>query len=671
MFKNDKKFETLISRTKIYLIIIAILLIVLCFNDTSYIIPSVVIYALTIIYSLWTNNKRRDELTRHIQDITVNVDSTVKSSLVNSPFPLVIMETNGNIIWKSSKFVSEFANTDITQITKSLTKEIKLDILESRLNKDTIKNTSIEKEITIGKKTYKVLGEYVKSKKKKQNEYMMTLYFLDNTRYLEACKELEDRKTCIGIITVDNYDEIIQTLPDEKKMLILAEIDKAIYDWVTQIGGLIIKTDRKTYVYVFEQKELDKIKENKFEILDKVKEIDTDEMVSLTLSMAVSNEGETNNEKYKSAQIAMDIVLGRGGDQAVIRENEKYTFFGGRTLEVAKRTKVKARTVARALEQIIKEAKNVIIMGHTNSDIDSMGSSLGIYRLAKDLGKETYVVNNTKGLSIDNFIEAIREDEMYDGVLVNKSEAINKISEDTVLIIVDTHKKNYVEVPELLEKTNKIVIIDHHRKSPDFIENTILTFHEVYASSAAELVTEILQYVETPVNLSTLEIEGLYAGIMMDTKNFTFKTGVRTFEAAAYLRKKGVDILRVKKWFQSNLENYNVIADIVKKSEIVNKSIGISLYEKEDKDANLICAKAADELLTISDITASFVLGRHGDKVCVSGRSIGDINVQLILEKLGGGGHITVAGAQIEGMTLEEAKQELIIRINEYFSEIG
>lgn len=670
MFKNDKKFEAFISRTKIYLLIIAILLIILCINDTSYIVPAIVIYALILIYSLWTNNKRRDELTKHIQDITVNVDSTVKSSLINSPFPLIIMETTGNIIWKSSKFVSEFANIDINNITRSLAKEIKLDILESRLNKETIKNQSIEKELTVGKKNYKVLGEYVKSKKKKQNEYMMTLYFLDSTEYLKLQKKYEEEKDCIGIITIDNYEETIQMLPVEKESLILAEVEKNIYDWVSKIGGLTVKTDRKTYIYFFNQRELEKIKENKFELLDKVKEIDTDETVALTLSIAVSNEGTTNLDKYKSAQVALDIVLGRGGDQAVIRENEKYTFFGGRTLEVEKRTKVKARTVARALEQIIKESENVIIMGHVNSDIDSMGSSLGLYRLAKDIGKEAYIVNNTKGLSIDNFIEAIKEDENYEGVLINKAEAISKISEDTLLIIVDTHKNNYVEVPELLEKTNKIVIIDHHRKSPDFIENTILTFHEVYASSAAELVTEILQYVETPVKLTTLETEGLYAGIMMDTKNFTFKTGVRTFEAAAYLRRKGVDILRVKKWFQSNLESYNVIAEIVKDAEIVNDSIGISIYGKEDNDANLICAKAADELLTISDITASFVLGKQGDKVCVSGRSIGDINVQLILEKLGGGGHITVAGAQIEGMTLEEAKQELIIRINEYFSEI-
>lgn len=670
--KNDKKFEKLISRTKIYLVIIAILLIILCVNDTSYIVPSIVIFALTLIYSFWTNNKRKDEISKHIQDIAVNVDSTVKSSLVNSPFPLVIMDTTGSIIWKSSKFVSEFASEDIKNIIKNLAKEIKLDILENTFNKENAKNKSIEKELTIGKKTYKVLGEYVRTKKKKQNEYMMTLYFIDDTENLKIQEEIENQRNCIGIITIDNYEEMVQILPAEKRTLILAEIEKNIYDWVNEIGGLVVKTDRNTsYLYFLEQKELEKIKEDKFEILDKIKEIDTDEMISLTLSIAISNEGETDNEKYKSARVAMDVVLGRGGDQAVIRENDKYTFFGGRSLEVEKRTRVKARTVARALEQMIEEASNVIAMGHTNADIDSMGSALGIYSLAKSLNKEAYIVNNTVGLSVDNFIDALNEDEQYKNALLNKTEALNKITKDTLLVIVDTHKKTYVEVPELLDKTDKIVIIDHHRKSPDFIENAILTFHEVYASSAAELVTEILQYAETEVNLTTIEAEGLYAGIMMDTKNFTFKTGVRTFEAAAFLRKKGVDILKVKKWFQSNLESYNIIAEVVKNAEIVNDSIGISIYDKEDKNANLICAKAADELLTISDITASFVLGIQGDQICVSGRSIGDINVQLILEKLGGGGHITVAGAQIEGMTIEEAKQELIIRINEYFSEIG
>ena len=669
MPKKDRNFEKIISRTKIYLAIIGLLLILLCINNTWFLIPSVILYIGIIIYSLWTNNKGIDAISQHIQDVTVNVDSTVKNALVSSPFPLIIVETDGNILWKSSKFVTEFSNIDIKNIIENLAKNIKLNILQNKLNKNN-KNKSIQEEIIIGKKTYKVLGEYVKSKKKKSNEFIMTLYFLDNTDYLNSLQELEDEKSCIGIIMLDNYEETIQMLPDEKRSLILAEIEKKIYEWVAKFEGLVVKSDRNTYVYLIKNKYLNDIKENKFEILDIVKEIDTEETVSLTISAALTSEGDSYYEKYKSVQSAMEIVLGRGGDQAVIRENEKYQFFGGRTLEVEKRTKVKARTVARALEDLIKESKDVFIMGHINPDIDSMGSSLGIYRLAKSLGKEAYIINDSIDSSISSFMEHLEKDEDYKEAIIKKNEALIQISDESILVIVDTHKNNYVELPEALEKTNKIVIIDHHRKSPDSIDNVILTFHEVYASSAAELVTEMLQYVETEVNLTETEVESLYAGIMVDTKNFTFKTGVRTFEAAAYLRKKGVDILRVKKWFQSNLENYNTIADIVKKAEIVNESIGISLYEQEDKNANLICAKAADELLTISDITASFVLGKINNKVCVSGRSIGDINVQLILEKLGGGGHITVAGAQIEGMTLEEAKQELINRINEYFSEI-
>ena len=366
----------------------------------------------------------------------------------------------------------------------------------------------------------------------------------------------------------------------------------------------------------------------------------------------------------------MDIALGRGGDQAVIRKDGKYSFFGGKTLELEKRTKVKARVISHALEELIDNSENVMVMGHWNADIDSLGSSLGIYRLAKAHGKDAYIVNNTNGLAVENFVETLEKETQYKNVVLDKTEAIARTTSETLLVIVDTHKRSYVEVPEILEKTEKIVIIDHHRRGEDFIDNAILTFHEVYASSAAELVTEIIEYSNKNITLTQIEAESLYAGIMMDTKNFTFKTGVRTFEAAAYLRKYGIDIIRVKKWFQSDLESYSVIADIVKNAEVVNGTIGISIYEDKDKNANLICAKAADELLTISNITASFVIGDTGDRICISGRSIGDINVQVILEKLGGGGHITLAGAQLEGMTIEEAKTELIIRINEYFTEI-
>ena len=432
---------------------------------------------------------------------------------------------------------------------------------------------------------------------------------------------------------IDNYEEMLQRISNEERPEVLAKIEKSIYDWAMETKGVVIKSERDTFVYVFEQRYLEKVKEDKFQILDTVKEIKLEAGLQITLSISISNEGSTQYEKYKSALSGMDIALGRGGDQAVIRENDKYLFFGGRAQEMEKRTKVKARIVAHALEELIIESRDVIIMGHVNGDIDSIGSSLGIYRIAKSLGKQANIVNETSGLSLDQFMEAVKKEEDED-IFITSQEALSRVTPETLLIVIDTHKKGYVEVQELLEKTNKIVVIDHHRRSTDYIDNATLTFHEVYASSAAELVTELLQYVETPIKLKTIEIEGLYAGIMMDTKNFTFKTGVRTFEAAAYLRKCGVDIIKVKKWFQTDLENYNTISEIVREAEIVHNTIGISIYESDNKNSSVICAKAADELLTISDITASFVIGNIGDKVCISGRSIGDINVQVILEKL-------------------------------------
>ncbi len=666
---NRKVFENIISRTKIYLGIILVLLIIICIENKVMIIPAIAVFFLVMAYTYYANKKRKSEISETLQDLTLTVDSAAKSSLINSPFPLIILETDGNVIWKSNKFISEFANIDINNYINDLLIDIKSEI-QKREDKN---NKDIVRQLEIGKNYYKVVGKFVNSKnkdKKKAQEYMIILYFLDETENKKLQKEYKDSKSCVTIMMVDNYEETMLQLESEERPQIIAEIDKCIYEWTDQTNGVLIKSDRDRYIYLFEQRYLEKIKEDKFSVLDKIKEISPKENIQFTLSIAVSNEGATDKEKYKSAQAAMDIVLGRGGDQAVIRENEIYKFFGGRAQEVEKRTKVKARIVAHALENLIKDASKVMIMGHTNPDIDSMGSSMGIYRLARSLNKNAYIIDSNNTTTLQNFKKSLAKEEEYEDILISKEVAIENVDKETLLVIVDTHKSTYVEAPELLEETDKIVVIDHHRRSADFIEKATLTFQEVYASSAAELVTELIQYAETKVELTTMEAESLYAGIMMDTKNFTFKTGVRTFEAAAYLRRCGVDIIRVKKWFQSDLASFNKIADIVKKAEIVNDTIAIAIYAKKEKDASLICAKAADELLTISDITASFVLGNLGDKICISGRSIGDINVQIILEKLGGGGHITLAGAQVEGMTMEETKQELMNRINEYFSEI-
>lgn len=672
MQKNDIKLsDSLVSKTKIYLVIIFILLLIICSFKPTYIIPSVLVYLLILLYTYLANNKRITEISEKLQDLTLTVDSAAKSSLINSPFPLVILKEDGNVVWKSGQFINEFANIEMNPYIN----EIVLDIKEELANIDDIKNKTIERDLIIENRNYKIVCKVVNTKntiygRSKARGYMSIVYLIDQTENVKLKKEYNDSKSCIGIVMIDNYDETMQRIDADEKPLVVADIEKRIYDWANETNGIVIKSERDTFVCIFEQKYLEEIKAKKFKILDTIKEVNLGTGIQLTLSIALSTDGETDKDKYKSAQSAIKVVLGRGGDQATILENGKYLFFGGRTEEVEKRTKVKARTISHNMSELIGDASKVIIMGHKNPDMDSIGSSLGIYRLAKSFEKEAYIVCDKKGASLKNFLDTLLKNEEYGEVILDEEEAETKIDQGTLLVIVDTHKRAYVEEPGLLDFTSKIVVIDHHRKSTDYIENAILSFQEVYASSTSELVTELIQYSEAEVELKTIEAESLYAGIMVDTKNFTFKTGVRTFEAAAYLRKYGVDIIRVKKWFQSDLDGYNKIAEIVKSAELINESIAISVYNEDDKDSNVICAKAADELLTISNVTASFVLGKLGDKIGISGRSIGDINVQVILEKLGGGGHITLAGAQVEG-TIEEVKEELKQKIEEYFNEMA
>ena len=660
---NGKILDRLTTKNVIYVLLIGMLCIALCGYDLRWIFPSIVIISLTVAYTVWMGAKKKNEIANHIKDVTSDVSTASRGNLINTPIPLVLIETDGNIVWRSKKFVDEFQNVDIATYLTPIIKEIKMDIEK---NSETIE---ICKQFNIDKKSYKVRGSIVKTKrreKKKQKEYVLSLYFINETKYNELFDAYNNSKPCIGVAMIDNYDEIIQRILPEKKIELLAKIEKEIIGWVVQTGGLIIKTERDYFVYVFEQKYLTEFEKEKFNILDKIKTIEYDTKFPITLSIAISADGKNNYEKYKSALAAMEIVLGRGGDQAVIRKDGKYKFFGGKTLEVEKRTKVKARTISQSIARVIEASDNVFIMGHKNIDIDAFGSALGLFRVSKTLGKDCYIVSEPKGKSLGKFIEVLNNEEEYKDVIVTEEETSELITDNSLLIVVDTHKTSYVEFPDLLDKIERKVIIDHHRKAPDCIDNVLISFHEVYASSASELVTEIIQYSQDNIELRLIEAESLYGGIMVDTKDFTFKTGVRTFEAAAYLRKYGVDIIRVKKWFQADLESYNIIANIVKNVEILNDTIAVAVYEEDSENSNLICAKAADELLTISDITASFVMAKMGDKVCISGRSIGDINVQLILEKLGGGGHITLAGAQLEGFSLEDAKDELIIRINEY-----
>ena len=629
-----------------------------------------VLYIILIAATIINNKRRKSELSEQLKDLTLNVNKTAKTTLINSPFPLIIIEANGNIIWRSEKFNNEFKdlNKDNLELM-ALLSNIKQIAVSKKNSMEKKQKGKIEIEFDINRRTYKILGTYIKTNKDENNDYTFILYFIDQTEIKKLQEKEEETEINIGMISIDNYDEINQRLSGEIKSQVIAKIEQCIYEWALSYSALVVKVERDKFYVVIDNKNLENAKKDKINILQQIKELPILDGIQATLSISFSKDGETLDEKYRSAQAVQEIALGRGGDQAIIKQNQKYEFFGGRTEEVEKRTKVKARTVASALVKLIEESDRVLIMGHTNSDMDAIGSALGIYRLTKTLNKEANIIVDSKAVGILSFLETIENDKEYIGCVINGETALEKMTDNTVLVIVDTNKVNYVESVKVLENASKIVEIDHHRKSTDYIKDTVLSFHEVYASSASELVTEIIQYSPIKIKLTPIEIEALYAGIMLDTKEFTFKTGVRTFEAAAYLRKCGVDIIKVKKWFQDDLKTYQTISNIISKAEIVKESIAISTYDEDELNTTIVIAKAADELLTISGISASFVLGKTDDIIYISGRSIGDINVQLILEKLGGGGHITLAGAQLYDITMEEALEKLKHAIDEYMIE--
>jgi len=471
----------------------------------------------------------------------------------------------------------------------------------------------------------------------------------------------------IGVVIIDNYDELMQGVDDSDRSQLLAEIDKRLKQWFAFTNGIVRKYERDKYVMMFESKYLAEMEEKKFEVLDSVKEIDLESNFQVTLSIGIASEMSSYAEGMKEALDAIELALGRGGDQVAINKNNEYEFFGGRSKEIEKRTRVKARVMATALEKLIDQSEKVMIMGHANPDADSLGAALGLFRVAQCLNREAKIALNTAGTAnVKDMLEKIENSGQYENVFLEKDEALEYIDSDTLLLVVDTHRASFTEFPELLDRTNKVIVIDHHRKVTDFINDAILTYHEIYASSACELVTELLQYMYKRVSVRQLEAEALYAGIIIDTKNFTLKTGIRTFEAAAFLKKFGVDTVAVKQLFKNDINTYVQKAEIVKNAEIYDDEIAISKCEQELLNTSLVVAQAADDLLNIKGIKASFVLSPNDNRIVISGRSLGDINVQMILEKLGGGGSMTIAGAQVPNVTIDEALTELKNAIKEY-----
>lgn len=646
--------------------LLALCFIVLVILNNKFLYICLLMFTIVYIYSMFENKKKKQELSKQLNELTFDFNQTAKKTLINSPFPLIILNQDSKIIWKSEKYALEFQKKDISLDLERIVENI---IDKSMMEKS---KGNVDELLEVENKKYKVLGSYMRAVKvKTDNEYTIILYFIDQTE-LKNLKEKEERERInLGLISIDNYEELSQKTSGEARATLISKIEQFIYDWGKKTQSLIIKNDRDKFFVLIKNEDLKFAKKEKISLLQEIKGLDAVESIKPTLSISFSDEGETYQEIYNSTKEVQEITLGRGGDQAVIKQKGKFEFFGGRTEEVEKRTRVKARTISNSLANLIENSEDIFIMGHRNPDMDSIGSAIGIYRFAKTYEKNVKIIVNHESSAVENFVESLisEEDEEYKNIFISGEVAQSLIKKDSLLIIVDTNKKNYVEDIEILEKTSKIVVIDHHRRSTEYIENAVLIFHEVYASSASELVTELIQYSTKKIELKKIETEALYAGIMLDTKDFTFKTGVRTFEAAAFLRKTGVDIIKVKKWFRTDLETYKRITSIISRVETINGNMAISDFTEDIEDSRVVIAKAADELLTIKGIEASFVLGIFENKIYISARSVGDINVQLILEELGGGGHITLAGAQIEDVSIEEAKSRLIEAINNYLDK--
>lgn len=579
-------------------------------------------------------------------------------ALETFPLPVAVVSRELEVIWYNSIFRADvLAGSDcygafLKTIVRGLTQET-VQKLSSGLDVVSVSGAAPAKKYTVFGSQLRTAG--------------YQLYFIDNTGLKNTSLEYEDSRPVVAIVMIDSYDELMQNAREGEKAEIVGMIEKLLTGWVSQTSGFLRHSDRDKYLFVFEERHFRKIVETRFDILDKVRQIAVGEFMAATLSIGVGRGGATFAENEDMARQALDMALGRGGDQAAVRSPGGYEFYGGVSKMIEKRTKVKTRIIASALAELIDASDNVLIMGHHATDLDFVGSAAGLYKAALSRGCNARIVLSRRDSLAQPLLEQL-EGEGYAEAFVEPEESLFLVTPKTLLIVADTHRKGYIEYPELYKVAKTIVVIDHHRKMVDFIDNAVIFYHEPYASSSSEMVTELVQYIADK-SVSVAEASALLAGITLDTRNFSIRTGVRTFEAAAYLRRKGADTARVKQLFSGTMEDYKRRANLVA-SAVVYRGCAVVASDGEDvKTIRLLAPQAADELLSITGVTASFVIYQNEDGASVSARSMGTVNVQLIMEKMGGGGHLTMAGAQLSGVTVAKARDMLKGAMDEYFAE--
>ncbi|MGL5711860.1 MAG: DHH family phosphoesterase [Paraclostridium sp.] len=661
---NKSTFKINMPEINAYIVVIGILSLILIYYNVYIGILVFLAFVYIVFYNWRIKDIRRNEWNKYIQDLALDIDEVTKKAILNLPIPLCILEFDGSITWYNAKF------HEMTDKEDTLGMNIENLVKNIDLRKVLNENNEMYTNISYKDRKYTIVYNVIKSDQEEKTKYLMMLYWIDKTDYIKLENEYNNEKNVMAIIQVDGYDEVLQSSPEERRPLISVDVDKALAQLESSCNGALKKTSNDKYILVLNKEELDKLEADKFSILDNIREIDHENSLPVTISIGIGIGGKTINENFKLSNGALDLALGRGGDQAVIKTKDKSIFYGGKSKAVEKKTKVKSRLIGHALREIILESNNIYIMGHKYPDMDAMGAAVGIYDICKSCNKNANIVLNNSNDSIEAFVERLEDSEYYSNLFISREDAIKNCTRDTLVVVVDTHRPNFTECSELIKISNKVVVIDHHRRGVEFINDTVLLFHETYVSSTCEMVTELVQYMEDDVKINKLTAEGLMAGICLDTKNFAFKTGVRTFEAASYLKKSSADTIEVKKLFNTSLDDFVTKAEVIQSAKVINDKVCLAYSKSDSNNINIIVAQAADELLNVKDVEASFVLGKtKAGTIFISARSLGSINVHVLMEKLGGGGHIDIAGAQLENTSLEDGYNKVAEIIKQYLEE--
>ena len=577
--------------------------------------------------------------------------------------PYALLDDTGKVIWTNKEFErithkEKGFSKSITALFPAITKDRlpgEDEVEETEFEIDYEGNNYMARLKKISLKEMAINSDIIEAEG--YEGYLIAMYLFDETALRIALKEVDDQSLAVGMIYLDNYEEALDSVEEVRRSLLIALIDRKVNKYIAAMDGICKKLEKDKYFIILRKKAIAQLQESRFDLLDDVKTVNIGNEMAVTISMGIGLDGLTYAQNYEFARNAIDLALGRGGDQAVVKSPETITYYGGKSQQVEKNTRVKARVKAHALKEIITGKDKVLIMGHRLADVDSFGAAVGIYRIAKTLDRKAHIVLNDITTSVQPLVEMFQDNPEYDeDMIIGSQEAIDAAGGNAVLVVVDVNKPSITECPELLKYCKSIVVLDHHRQGTEVIENATLSYVEAYASSACEMVSEILQYIGENIKIRTEEADSMYAGIVIDTNNFMTKTGVRTFEAAAFLRRSGADVTRVRKLFREDAVEYKAKADAVSQAEIYRNYYAISIcINDEVQSPTIIGAQAANELLNIKGMRASFVLTEYQNQIYVSARSIDEVNVQVIMERLGGGGHMNVAGCQMEGTSIAEA----------------